>query len=120
MGVTMNLLDIALLALVAWTLWYLVQASAAFNALRDLQATALQREVAFMGLTGAAGQGRAQPYADRSPPSTPVTPGQRTERERPVPPLHLSDDWADAYGHHDELIRAYVYDAEADQVVLRG
>lgn len=61
-----------------------------------------------MGLTGNAGQGRAQPYADRSTPSTSVTPDSRTDAEQSVPPLHLSADWP-------EVCRR-----EAEQAVLRG
>lgn len=120
MGLAMHTLDIGLFALALWIIWYSIHAASAFRDLRDLVNGQSYRESAFLGLHRLVPvQGRGHPYADASSPP-PECLGVVGQGQASVPPLFLSADWAEAYGHHDQLIRAYVYDAEADQVVLRG
>lgn len=120
MGIAMHLIDFGLLALAAWILWYASKAGHAFCDLRDMKADQPRRERIFLGLHRLSPvQGRGHPYADASSPP-PECFGVVGQGQASVPPLFLSADWLEAMGHHDRLVRAYVYDAETDQVNLRG
>ena len=127
MGLAMQLLDFALLALAAWILWYASKAGHAFCDLRDRIHDAPRREAVFLrdsrlslGLHRLVPvQGRGLPSADASSPP-PECLGVVGQGQASVQPLFLSADWLEAIRHHDRLVRAYVYDAETDQVNLRG